>query len=65
MHAKAKGGVNMDLATRKCKELEHFIMWSSFVASAGNEGTFEGLQKASIVHQGTFNQLLCLSRLCR
>lgn len=38
MHAKAKGGVNMDLATRNCKDLEHFVMWSSFVASAGNEG---------------------------
>ena len=39
MHAKANGGVNMDLATRHCKDLEHFVMWSSFVASAGNEGT--------------------------
>lgn len=39
MHAKANGGINMDLATRHCKELEHFVMWSSFVASAGNEGT--------------------------
>ena len=39
MHAKANGGVNMDLATRHCKDLKHFVMWSSFVASAGNEGT--------------------------
>jgi hypothetical protein len=38
MHAKAKGAVNMDQATRGCKSLDHFVMWSSFVASAGNEG---------------------------
>lgn len=38
MHAKAKGGYNLDAATAHCKELDHFVMWSSFVASAGNEG---------------------------
>lgn len=40
MHAKAKGAANLDKVSRKCKELEHFVMWSSFVASAGNEGVF-------------------------
>ena len=49
MHAKAKGGVNMDLATRNCKQLEHFVMWSSFVASAGNEGT--SYLPASLMHK--------------
>ena len=38
MHAKAKGAYNLDKASRGLQHLEHFVMWSSFVASAGNEG---------------------------
>lgn len=39
MHAKTKGAYNMHNATKKCKQLDYFVMWSSLVASAGNEGT--------------------------
>lgn len=38
MHAKAKGARNLDKASRRLKDLDYFVMWSSFVASAGNEG---------------------------
>ena len=35
---KAHGAYNLDKATHGIDTLEHFVMWSSFVASAGNEG---------------------------
>lgn len=38
MRAKAHGARNLDLATRNSTTLEHFVMWSSIVAVAGNEG---------------------------
>ncbi|KAK9803549.1 hypothetical protein WJX73_007935 [Symbiochloris irregularis] len=38
MHAKAHGAHNLDKASRRLDTLEHFVMWSSIVASAGNEG---------------------------
>ena len=31
----------MHYATQRCKELDYFVMWSSLVASAGNEGMFQ------------------------
>ena len=38
LHAKSRGAHNLHKASLQCKELDHFVMWSSFVASAGNEG---------------------------
>lgn len=38
MHAKAHGGYNLDRASRRLKDLDHFVLWSSMVAGAGNEG---------------------------
>ena len=38
MHGKAHGAFNLDKASRRLATLEHFVMWSSAVASAGNEG---------------------------
>ena len=35
---KAVGGRNLDVASRQLQHLEHFVMFSSIVASAGNEG---------------------------
>ena len=35
---KAIGGQNLDEASRSLTMLEHFVMFSSIVASAGNEG---------------------------
>ena len=49
MHAKAKGAYNMHLATQNCSELDHFVMWSSLVASAGNEGAFFNLHILAFV----------------
>jgi len=43
VNPKAMGGHNLDAATRQLPELEHFVMFSSIVASAGNEGTHLGL----------------------
>jgi hypothetical protein len=39
VNPKAMGGHNLDAATRQLPDLEHFVMFSSIVASAGNEGT--------------------------
>ena len=36
---KAMGGRHLDTASRQLPHLEHFVMFSSIVASAGNEGT--------------------------
>ena len=38
MHAKAHGARNLDRAVHGITTLEHFVMWSSIVAVAGNEG---------------------------
>ena len=38
MAPKAIGAYNLDRISRKLHHLEHFVMWSSFVANAGNEG---------------------------
>ena len=38
MAPKAIGAYNLDKISRKLPHLEHFVMWSSFVANAGNEG---------------------------
>ena len=35
---KAMGGQNLDEASRLLTTLDHFVMFSSIVASAGNEG---------------------------
>ena len=35
---KAIGGQNLDAASRELPDLEHFVMFSSIVASSGNEG---------------------------
>lgn len=35
---KAIGGRNLDQASRLLNTVEHFVMFSSIVASAGNEG---------------------------
>ena len=43
MHAKAHGARNLDSATRGIKSLQHFVMWSSIVAAAGNEGAHQEL----------------------
>jgi len=40
VNPKAMGGRNLDAATRQLPHLEHFVMFSSYVASAGNEGGF-------------------------
>ena len=38
VYPKAIGGQNLDAASRALPHLEHFVMFSSIVASAGNEG---------------------------
>lgn len=38
MVPKAIGACNLDQASRGLATLEHFVMFSSIVASAGNEG---------------------------
>ena len=55
MHAKAKGAYNLDKASRGLQHLEHFVMWSSFVASAGNEGehSFPSLLPLSMPYIGS------------
>ena len=39
MHAKAHGAHHLHRASRGIDTIEHFVMWSSIVAAAGNEGT--------------------------
>lgn len=49
MHAKAHGARNLDKAVEGISTLDHFVMWSSIVAVAGNEG--ESLWSACIYHE--------------
>ena len=43
LHAKSRGAHYLHQASLHCKELDHFVMWSSFVATAGNEGALPRL----------------------